>query len=153
MGCFNGVVPVSDVAITAPLKRSLNLAELLCWCYFNKIINQKTIVGLYSNDTDLTEKEIKLLVENLDKKFTLAILEEGTTEDYRQSATIVENTTYINVGIDPLLSRQDGSHISSERSDAFKYGAKHKNLTVTIDQILLTSWLEVLIFSYRASKV
>ena len=149
---FNGVVPVSDVAITVPLKRSLSLVELLCWCYFNKIINQKTIVGLYSNDTDLTEKEIKLLIENLDKKFTLAILEEGTTEDYRQPANIMANTTYINVGIDPLLSRQDGSHISSERSDAFKYGAKHQNLTVTIDQVLLTSWQEILIFSYRGMK-
>lgn len=149
---FNGVVPVSDVAITVPLKRSLSLVELLCWCYFNKIINQKTIVGLYSNDTDLTEKEIKLLIENLDKKFTLAILEEGTTEDYRQPANIMANTTYINVGIDPLLSRQDGSHISSERSDAFKYGAKHQNLAVTIDQVLLTSWQEILIFSYRGMK-
>jgi len=149
---FNGVVPVSDVAITAPLKRSLSLVELLCWCYFNKIINQKTIVGLYSNDTDLTDKEIKLFLEDLDKNFTLAILEEGSSEDYRQPANIMANTTYINVGIDPLLSRQDGSHISSERSDAFKYGAKHQNLTVTIDQVLLTSWQEILIFSYRGMK-
>lgn len=149
---FSGVVPINEVASTAPLKRSLNLVELLCWCYFNKIINQKTIVGLYSTGTDLTEKEIKLLVENLDKKFTLAILEEGSSEDYRQPAQIVENTTYINVGIDPLLVRKDGSHISSEQSDAFKYGSKHSNLTVTIDQILLTSWQEVLIFSYRGVK-
>lgn len=149
---FNGVVPISDVASTAPLKRSLNIVELLCWCYFNKIINQKTIVGLYSADTDLSEKEIKQLVENLDKKFTLAVLEEGTSEDYRQPAQIMENTTYINVGIDPLVVRKDGAHISSEKSDAFKYGSKHSNLTVTIDQILLTSWQEVLIFSYRGVK-
>ena len=149
---FNGVVPLGDVAITAPLKRSLNLVELLCWCYFNKIINKKTIVGLYSNDTDLTDKEIRLLVENLDKRFALAVLEEGTSEDYRQPANIMANTTYINVGIDPLLTRQDGSHISSEQSDALKYGSRHSNLTVTIDQILLTSWQEVLIFSYRGVK-
>ena len=149
---FNGVVPINEVASTAPLKRSLNLVELLCWCYFNKIINQKTIVGLYSIDSDLTEKEIRLLVENLDKKFTLAVLEEGTSEDYRQPAQIMENTTYINVGIDPLLTSKDGSHISSEKSDALKYGSKHSNLTVTIDQILLTSWQEVLIFSYRGVK-
>lgn len=147
---FNGVVPVKNIAITAPLKRSLNLAELLSWCYFNKIINQKTKVGLYSNDTDLTEKEIRMLIENLDKKFSKAVLIEGTTEDYRQPANILANATYINVGVDPLLiNRKDGSHISSERSDAFKYGSKHSNLTVTIDQILLTSWQEVLIFSYH----
>ena len=147
---FNGVVSINDVAGTEPLKRSVSLVELLCWCYFNKIINQKTIVGLYSNDTDLTDKEIKLLIEDLDKNFTQAVIEEGSSEDYRQPANIVTNTTYINVGIDPLLiERSDGTHISSERSDAFKYGSKHSNLMVTIDQILLTSWQEVLIFSYR----
>ena len=147
---FNGVVPEKDVAITAPLKRSLSLVELLSWCYFNKIIDQKTVIGLYSNNTDLTEKEIQLLIENLDNNFSTAVLEERNSEDYRQPANIVANTTYINVGIDPLLSnRKDGSHISSERSDAFKYGSRHSNLTVTIDQILLTSWQEVLIFSYR----
>lgn len=146
---FNGVVPVKNVAITTPLKRSLNLVELLCWCYFNKIINQKTIVGLYSNDTDVTDKEIRLLIENLDNKFSKVVLQERTSEDYRQPANIVANTTYINVGIDPLLvGRKDGTHISSERGDAFKYGSRHSNLTITIDQILLTSWQEVLIFSY-----
>ena len=147
---FNGVVPGKDVAITAPLKRSLSLVELLCWCYFNKIINQKTIIGLYSNDTDLTEKEIKLLIENLDHNFSTVMLEDRSSEDYRQPANIVANATYINVGIDPLLlQRKDGAHISSERSDAFKYGSRHSNLTITIDQVLLTSWQEVLIFSYR----
>ena len=147
---FTGVVPVNDIATTVPLKRSLSLVELLCWCYFNKIINQKTLVGLYSNDGDLTGKEVKLLTSDLDSNFAKAILEEGTTDDYRQPANIIANTTYINVGIDPLLqNRKDGSHISSEKSDAFKYGSKHSNLTVTIDQVLLTSWQEVLIFSYR----
>ena len=147
---FNGVVARNNIATTAPLKRSLSLVELLCWCYFNKIINKKTVVGLYSNDTDLTDKEIKLLIENLDKNFSEEVLEERTSEDYRQPANISANTTYINVGIDPLLlNRKDGSHISSERSDAFKYGSRHSNLMVTIDQVLLTSWQEVLIFSYR----
>ena len=147
---FSGVVSRNNIAVTAPLRRSLSLVDLLCWCYFNKIINQKTVVGLYSNDTDLTDKEIKLLIENLDKNFSKAVLQERTSEDYRQPANIVANTTYINVGIDPLLlDRKDGTHISSERSDAFKYGSRHSNLMVTIDQILLTSWQEVLIFSYR----
>lgn len=147
---FTGVVSVNDIAVTEPLKRSLSLVELLCWCYFNKIINQKTIVGLYSNDSDLTDKEIKSLIENIDKNFSQAILVESSSEDYRQPATVVANTSYINVGIDPLLiKRNDGTHISSERSDTFKYGSRHSNLMVTIDQVLLTSWQEVLIFSYR----
>ena len=147
---FDGVVPVGDVVTTAPLKRSLGLVELLCWCYFNKIINEKTIVALYSNDTDLTDKEIRLLVKNLNKNFSETIDIERKTEDYRQPANIIANSTYINVGLDPLLiSKRNRTHISSENSDALKYGSKHQNLTVTIDQVLLTSWQEVLIFSYH----
>ena len=147
---FNGVVPRKDVAVTMPLKRAFSLVELLCWCYFNKIINRKTIVGLYSNDSDLTDKEIRSLIESLENHFPELLLEDRSSEDYRQAANIVANATYINVGVDPLsLSRTDGTHIASEQSDALKYGSKHSNLTVTIDQILLTSWQEVLIFSYH----
>ncbi len=150
---FTGVVPKNDIAITTPLKRSLSIVELLCWCYFNRIVNQKTIIGLYSNDTDLTDKEIRSLIQDLDNKFHDVILEERSSEDYRQPANVLANATYINVGIDPLLmNRKDGSHISSEKNDAFKYGSRHSNLTVTIDQVLLTSWREVLIFSYRGVK-
>ena len=147
---FNGVVPVKDVAISIPLKRSFSLVELLCWCYFNKIINQKTIVGLYSNDSDLTDKEVKQLIHNLEKSFPKNLLEDHEHEDYRQRATIIANATYINVGVDPLsLDRKDGTHIASEQNDALKYGAMHQNLTVSIDQIVLTSWKEVLIYSYH----
>ena len=147
---FSGVVPVNEVAFNTPLKRSLNLVELLCWCYFNRIIDQKTIVGLYSNDTDLTDKEIRLLIENLDNHFANVLQLPQGTDDYRQPARILANATYINVGVDPLvINRKDGSHISSERNDAFKYSSRHSNLALTIDQILVTSWHEVLIFSYQ----
>lgn len=149
---FEGVVPLGNVATTSPLKRSLNLVELLCWCYFNKIINKKTIIGLYTTDTGLSEKEIRLLVEDLDKKFTLAVIEEDLNEDYSQPAYIVANTTYINVGIDPLLLNQDRIKVVSEQGSTSNHGIKHANLTVTVDQILLTSWNEVLIFSYHGSK-
>lgn len=149
---FEGVVPISNVATTAPLKRSLNLVELLCWCYFNKIINKKTIIGLYTTDAGLSEKEIKLLVEDLDKKFTSAIIEEELNEDYSQPAHIVSNTTYINVGIDPLLVVQGGLKAAGEKVAVSNHGIKHGNLTVTVDQVLLTSWKEVLIFSYHGSN-
>ena len=147
---FNGVVPKKDIAITEPLKRAFSIVELLCWCYFNKIINTRTIVGLYSNDSDLSDKEINLLIENLQGTFPHTLLEGNSSEDYRQPASIVANATYINIGIDPLsIDRKDGTHITSEQNDAFKYGAMHRNLTVTIEQVLLTSWEEVLIFSYQ----
>ncbi|MFK5915275.1 MAG: class I adenylate cyclase [Woeseiaceae bacterium] len=149
---FNGVVPSNDVATTAPLKRTLSLVELLCWCYFNKIVHKNTIVGLYSNNTDLTNKEIKSIIDDMEQRFSQLVDEERSTEDYRKPANIIANATYINIGVDPLLQdNKDGTHISSEQNDALKYGSRHSNLTISIDQVLLTSWQEVLMFSYRGA--
>jgi len=147
---FHGSVSKEDIATASPLKRSVNLVELLCWCYFNKIVNKKTVIGLYEHDSDFSKKEIELLIKNLDKTFSSVLEEEGAHFNYSQSARIIANVTYLNAGVDPLLlGRRERVHIASEKSDSFKYGDKGNNLTVTIDQVCLTSWHEILVFSYR----
>jgi len=147
---FHGSVAKKDIATASPLKRSVNLVELLCWCYFNKIVNQKTVIGLYEHDSDFSKKEIELLIKNLDKTFSSFLERDGSYYNYSQPAKIIANVTYLNAGVDPmLLGRKDRVHIASEKSDSFKYGEKGNNLTVTIDQVCLTSWHEILVFSYR----
>jgi len=147
---YHGSVAKKDIATASPLKRSVNLVELLCWCYFNKIVNQKTVIGLYEHDSDFSKKEIELLIKNLDKTFSSFLERDGSYYNYSQPAKIIANVTYLNAGVDPmLLGRNDRVHIASEKSDSFKYGEKGNNLTVTIDQVCLTSWHEILVFSYR----
>lgn len=148
---FSGVVAEKDASVTEPLKRSFSLVELVCWCYFNRVINKNTVIGIYNNDSDLTNKEIKQIVDAIEKQFPEAIAEEGSIEDYRQPAQIVANITLINVGVDPLLiNRRDGMHIASDRTDALKYSSRFEYLVTTIDQVLLTSWQEILIYSYSS---
>jgi adenylate cyclase class 1 len=147
---FPGIVSKNKIESTEPLKRSLNLVELLSWCYFNKIMNKKTIVSLYEDNSGYSNKEIELLVNNMDNTFSEVLDNEISNNNYSQAANIVKNVTYINAGIDPLsLGHNDNLYIASELSDAFKYGAEGNNLAVTIDQICLTSWNEILVFSYR----
>jgi len=147
---YAGVVAKEDLVSAKPLKRFISLMELLCWCYFNKIMNKNTIVGLYENDSDLTAKEIVSLIDNLDNSFSELIEQERSSDDYNQPANIIANATYLNVAIDPLLKgKKESSFIASERNDALKYGSKNNNLAITIEQVYLTSWQEILIHSYK----
>lgn len=147
---YAGVVSKEELVSATPLKRFVGLMELLCWCCFNKIINKNTIVNLYENDSDLTAKEIVSLIENLDNNFSQLIEQERSSDDYNQPANIIANVTYLNVAIDPLLKgKKESSFIASEKNDALKYGSRSNNLAITIEQVYLTSWQEILIYSYQ----
>ena len=146
---YTGIVSVNEVSMTQPLRRGFSLIEIMAWCYFNKIINRQTVVALYADNSDLTEKELYLLVEQMERLFPDKVLENSTTYDMLQPAQTCAVATFINVGIDPFSEQtRKGKHISSSKTDALKYGGKKENLTLSIDQIIITSWNEVLTFKF-----
>jgi len=146
---YSGVVNEEEIYAATPMKRGYSLIEIMAWCYFNKIIHRQTILALYARDSDLTEKELYLLVENMSRLFPDDVLAAGSIYDMRQPARINAVATFINVGLDPFSAQtRKGKHISSSRTDALKYGGKKENLTLSIDQIIVTSWNEVLTFKF-----
>ncbi|MCW9023986.1 MAG: class I adenylate cyclase [Gammaproteobacteria bacterium] len=146
---YTGIVSEDDAKLTQPLKRGYSLIEIMAWCYFNKIVNKQTVVALYADDSDLTEKELYLLVEQMERLFPDRVLESSTTYDMLQPAQTCAVATFINVGLDPFSEQtRKGKHISSSRTDALKYGGKKENLTLSIDQIIVNSWNEVLTFKF-----
>ncbi len=146
---YSGVVNEEESYTAIPMKRGYSLIEIMAWCYFNKIINRKTLLALYAQDTDLTEKELYLLVENMSRLFPEEVLAPSSVYDMRQPAKISAVATFINVGLDPFSAQtRKGKHISSSHTDALKYGGKKENLTLSIDQIIVTSWNEVLTFKF-----
>ncbi len=146
---YSGVVSADEIYSSMPMKRGYSLVEIVAWCYFNKIINRHTILSLYARNTDLTEKELYLLVENMSRLFPQEVLAASSVYDMRQPARICAVATFINVGLDPFSAQtRRGKHISSSQTDALKYGGKRENLTLSIDQIIVTSWNEVLTFKF-----
>ncbi len=146
---YSGVVNEEEIYSVTPMKRGYSLIEIMAWCYFNKIINCKSIVTLFARDTDLTEKELYLLIENMSRLFPDDVMKAGSVYDMHQPAKITSVATFINVGLDPFSSEtRKGKHISSSHTDALKYGGKKENLTLSIDQIIVTSWNEVLTFKF-----
>lgn len=146
---FSGIVNEEELTNHQPLKRGYSLIENMAWCYFNKIINKNTVLAIFSTKSDLSEKELHLLVEQMGRLFPEHLLDNTSTFDMLKPAAICSVATFVNVGIDPFAEQtRQGTHITSNRTDALKYGGKKENLTLSIDQVIITSWNEVLTFNY-----
>lgn len=146
-----GYVKIKD-AKTEPLRKSRSLIEMLAWCYFNKLIDHSTRVTTDSVGTDLNDHELQRLVQHF---FTLYPngLEKPAEQAFRYAAYPVQLTLFINVGLDPLRElTKRGIHRLSNHTDALSYSAMHHNLVLTVDQIMINSWGEVLCTRYDSSS-
>lgn len=146
---FSGVVPEEEAAITPPLKRAHCLMELVTWCFFNKMLNSRTVLSIYAEGGDLTEKELNFVIRTMEQLFGDDDLYQSTIQDYRQPARIIAVGSFINVGLDPFSVRtKRGEHLTTNRTDALRYGGQLENLALSIDQIIINSWQEVLTTRY-----
>lgn len=149
---FSGVVNEEDVGISSPLRRSYNLVELLAWCYFNKVVTSNTMIAIYHYGYDLSDKEVKSIITMLEKTFPQEALEDEDMEALRRPARIRKVLTIVNTGLDPFEQHtRRGEHLTSNRTDSLRYGGRLENLAHSIDQIVLSSWNEVL--TYRHTGV
>ncbi len=149
---FSGVVPEQEAGLHSPLKRGYSLMELLAWCYFNRIIDKRTIIALYTTNSDLTERELVQIVDQLCRIFPESLLEAATIDDMRRPERIRAMTTVLNLGLDPFAAHtRRGEHLTSSRTDALKYGGRLENLALSIDQVMVTTWQEVLTFRYTGA--
>ncbi len=147
---FSGLISDAERKYAQPLRRAHSLLELLAWCHFNKIVNVNTIIVLYAGGSDISEREVRALIEQLNRTFTERALPESNVDDFRQPVRTLAIATFINVGLDPFAAHtRKGQHLTSSHTDALKYGGLLENLALSIDQLFVTSWQEVLTFRYQ----
>lgn len=149
---YAGSLNAQEWANFAPLKRTRELLPLLAWCHRNGIIDTGTGVALYAGDSGLSEAELFNLLNEL-RQFVpmpLAAIEEHAL---LASACAQKLLLLVNIGIDPLSQHtrlqmpEDGEH-----SDPLGYAAARENLVVSIDQVLLTSWNELIVSRYEGPQ-
>ena len=132
----------------APLKRSRDLASLLAWCHRNGVIDIATGVSLHPGDSDLGEHEQSNLLTSLQQAFPLPLPPIDESALLRASAP-TDILLLVNVGVDPLKQHsQKNRHLTSGRTDALSYSGQRDNLVLTLDQITLNSWNELLVTRY-----
>lgn len=143
-----GYVKIRDIRGQEPLRKSRSLIEMLAWCIFNKLIDNTTRVTADSTGTDLSETELQRLVQHFFQLFPKGV-EKPAEQAFRSAITPVNYTLFINVGLDPLRElTKRGIHRLSNHTDALSYSAMHHNLVLSVDQVMINSWGEVLCTRY-----
>ena len=145
---YNGSLNAQEWRDFAPLKRARELIELLAWCHRNGVIDSSTRLSLHPGDSDLSDFELSNLLTSLQQSVPLPL--PPVAEDaLLQAAEPAEVLLLVNVGFDPLKAHsQLNVHLTTERTDSLGYSGVRENLVVTLDQVSLNSWNELLVSRY-----
>ncbi|MDY7567083.1 class I adenylate cyclase [Pseudomonas sp. RTC3] len=147
-GLFNGSLGAQEWEHFSPIKRSRELLELLVWCHRNNVIDTTTRLALHPGSSDLTEFELFNLIGSLQQAIEMP-LASVSEESLLRPSVPSEVLLLINVGIDPLKHHRDLNILmTTERTDSLSYAGVRENLVLTLDQITLNSWNEILVSRY-----
>ncbi|WP_286784662.1 MULTISPECIES: class I adenylate cyclase [Pseudomonas] len=142
---FGGNLNAQEWQDFAPIKRARELIGLLAWCHRNGVIDASTRLTLHAGSSDLSEFELNNLLTSLRQVFPLPLPTAGESALLRASAPS-EVLLLVNVGVDPLRQHsQLNVHLTTERTDALGYAGARENLVLTLDQVTLNSWNEMLV--------
>lgn len=144
-GLYNGSLTALEWEHFAPIKRSRQLLELLTWCHRNGVIDSSTRLALHPGTSDLSEFELFNLLGSLQQSIVLP-LTTVAEEPLLRASVPSEVLILVNVGVDPLKHHRDLNILmTTERTDSLSYAGVRENLVLTLDQVTLNSWNEVLV--------
>lgn len=147
-GLYNGSLTALEWEHFAPIKRSRDLLEMLTWCHRNGVIDSSTRLALHPGTSDMTEFELFNLLGSLQHTISLPLASVDEEALLRQPVP-EEVLILVNVGIDPLKHHRDLNILmTTERTDSLSYAGVRENLVLTLDQVTLNSWNEVLTSRY-----
>ncbi|WP_283182156.1 class I adenylate cyclase [Pseudomonas svalbardensis] len=144
-GLYNGSLTALEWEHFAPIKRGRQLLELLTWCHRNGVIDSSTRLALHPGSSDLSEFELFNLLGSLQQSIALP-LTTVAEEPLLRASEPSEVLILVNVGVDPLKHHRDLNILmTTERTDSLSYAGVRENLVLTLDQVTLNSWNEVLV--------
>lgn len=146
---FTGMVRPAEVQFRRPLKRCASAAEILIWCHMNRLSDPTTTWHVFTQTTDLSALEIKRTNEAL-ATHLLATDEDDSDDGLRARPRISRVILLVNVGVSTFSSTAAGV-LTSNRTDAFQFGARRMNLVRTIDLVFVTSWSETFAYHYEGN--
>ncbi|MBJ9977553.1 class I adenylate cyclase [Pseudomonas sp. S75] len=145
---YTGNLAVHEWEQFTPIKRCRELVELLAWAHRNGVIDTTTRLALHPGVSDLSEFELFNLLGSLQQSLPLP-LPNPSDIDLLQPSVADEVLLLVNVGLDPLRQHRDLNILmTTERTDSLSYAGVRDNLVLTLDQVTLNSWNEVLVQRY-----
>ncbi|EWC43121.1 class I adenylate cyclase [Stutzerimonas stutzeri] len=144
---YQGQLTVLELAHFAPLKRFRELVALLAWGHRNGVIDAGTQLSLFPGDSGLSEAELFSLLSDLRRVLPLPLApvgEEALLAASRPSRVLL----LVNIGLDPTLLTPE-QPASAEQATR---NATPENLVLSVDQITLNSWNELLVTRYEGPQ-
>ncbi len=139
----------ADASFYTTLKRSNSLVELVVWCHYNGLLDRATRLGLLPGKTEVSLHELKCIVNSIAAAMPVP-LPALPQDAYRVQSYPITILLFVNVGFDPLKRYVDkGLHKLSNRNDSLGYSESRQNLVITLDQVTVNSWNEVLVNRYE----
>jgi adenylate cyclase class 1 len=142
---YRGYLKRRDIRGHEPVKKARSIIELIAWCYFNRLIDLSTRLSIDTEKqaSDLNDQELSQLVMAFYQLFPDGALH-VPQQNFEQAAYPLRLCLFINVGIDPLgaMSRKGVIRISNQ-SNPLSYSALRHNLALTVDQVSVNSWGEI----------
>lgn len=144
---YQGQLTAPELSNFAPLKRSRELVALLAWCHRNGVVDVGTHLSLFPGDSGLSEAELFALFNGLRRALPMPLCpvdEEALLAACKPSRVLL----LINVGLDPTLQTPTASAIGEQSI----LSAAPENLVLSVDQVTLNSWNEMLVTRYEGPK-
>ena len=146
---FRGSVAANEATDGLSLKRGRSVCELIAWSYCNGLIDQRTAIVLQAPKSNITVREIRAMLQVLRRSLPLEQIMETDINDLAHPARMVTSAIFVNVGVDPLHQHtKEGRFLTTSRTDALNYSGLAENLALSFDQIMMSSWKEVMTFRY-----
>ena len=136
-----------------PLKKARHVVEVIAWAYFNGLIDSTTTAKVSNFDGSLTSREIHALVNDLKKYMPASKVLTTDVESLGRPVQVMQSVIVVNMGNDPMVSnKHGGQHMASNHTDAFCYGGIGETLVKSFDQLIMTSWKEVISSNYVGTE-
>lgn len=144
-GLFKGGLMGEEWRDYSPLKRAKELLAVLAWGYLNGVIDDSTRLSLTAQDSDLSELELRGILKSF--KYVLPLpFADVSEEALLESSYPTTILLLVNVGVDPLPKHSQANvHMTSESTDALSFSGLGENLVLSIDQVVLNSWNELIV--------
>jgi len=147
---YQGAVFSDDIVNTTPLKRSRSIINLITWCFLNKLIDQRTVIAVYANESSISLSDIRAIMRGLDQMFPSSKLIHTRMDDLIKSPRVINGNVFINVGKDPSKQRlSQGMTLTSDKTDALSFSGIEENLVQSMDLTIQNSWQEVLAYHFE----
>ena len=143
---FRGTVDEQQAAQQRPIKITEHLIEMVLWSHVNQVWDVHTLVFLYPEDCSVSRNELLDLYRSLVNLFPHQLIPCVDMKALSRPASAVRVVLFINIGTDPLehLSRT-GKQLTSNRHDPLSFSSARTNLALNLEELLQTSWGELLI--------